>query len=117
MGGFVIFDTRENEYMKKLLIVFGAVAFVVSCSPKTTEVITETSDSTETTDGLPKHDIAEGKVIYLKECSKCHGVKKVEDFTQAQWANILPRMVKQAQLDEVEHRQVKAYIDWEIVHD
>lgn len=96
-------------------LVFGAV--IITCSfaiqsCKTSPVIAPIEE-----DGMMKADIGEGKVIYMRDCTRCHAQKKVEDFTNEQWSNILPRMVKKAQLDETKSRQVKAYVEWEMEND
>ncbi|MCH2225554.1 MAG: hypothetical protein MK066_12360 [Crocinitomicaceae bacterium] len=102
--------------MKNILFGFIASTLLLACSPKTTtEVITESSDTTN--DGMPKADIAEGKVVYLKDCGRCHYQKSVDGYTKEQWSNILPRMAKKAELDETETRQIEAYITWELDHD
>lgn len=98
--------------MKKFLFVFIAGVTVVACSPETTAVVTDSND-----EGMPKTAIGEGKVVYLKKCQKCHDLKKVEDFTAAEWKNILPKMAVKAELTEEEHEQVSAYINWELVND
>lgn len=67
--------------------------------------------------GLMSKDVGEGKVIYMRDCTRCHEQKKVEEYTSAQWSNILPRMVIKAQLNETESRQVTAYVEWEMEND
>lgn len=96
--------------MKKIAFYLIGGLMVVACSPKTTETVTE--PATDTT--MPKADIAEGKVVYLKDCAKCHAVKPVHNYTQEQWMKILPAMIKKARLDEDKSRQVTAYVDWEL---
>ena len=99
--------------MKHLLFLFATTALVVaSQSCRNTSEINPTDEN-----GMIKADIGKGKVIYLRNCTECHEQKKVEDFTSAQWANILPRMIVQAQLNETESRQVKAYVEWELEND
>ena len=100
--------------MKKLLLVFTAGAFLLSCSPKTAEIVETTTDETSSEGDMPKADIGEGKVVFLKNCTSCHYAKDIKSYTNDQWANILPRMVKKAELDDVQERQVTAYINWEI---
>lgn len=111
--------------MKYLFIAFTAVAFLVACSPKTAEIIevTETAEETTTsTEGdMPKADIGEGKVVFMKNCIDCHYGRSIDNvqetvdrFTKEQWANILPKMLIEAKLDEEKSRQVAAYIAWEI---
>ena len=94
----------------KFFILFSLLAVssvtIYSCK-NTPHVITDEN-------GMIKADIGEGKVIYMRDCTRCHEQKKVENFTSAQWANILPRMIIQAQLDETASRQVTAYVEWEL---
>jgi cytochrome c5 len=96
----------------KLLGVFLILsAFLVSNqSCKATEKVSEDQ-------GLMTADVGEGKVIYMRDCTRCHDQKTVEAYTKAQWSNILPRMIVKAQLNETESRQVTAYVEWEIEND
>ena len=99
--------------MKHLIFFLGIVALAVTSQAcKNTSEITPTDEN-----GMIKSDVGEGKVIFLRDCARCHEQKKVEDFTSAQWANILPRMSIQAQLNDTETRQVKAYVEWELEND
>ena len=98
--------------MKFLLQLFGMALIVVasqSCK-NTAEIATDEN-------GMIKADIGEGKVIFMRDCTRCHELKTVESYTTAQWSNILPRMIIQAQLGDTESRQVTAYIEWEIEND
>lgn len=90
------------------LITLSAVG-IYSCK-NTPPVITDEN-------GIIKVDVGEGKVIYMRDCTKCHEQKKIKNFTSDQWANILPRMIIQAKLDDTESRQVTAYIEWELEND
>lgn len=100
--------------MKYLLLTLfvGAIATFQSCKTAPPPEITAVDE-----EGLLAADIGEGKVIYSRDCKRCHEYKKVEDFTAEQWFNILPRMIKLANLNETESRQVTAYVDWELVND
>ena len=98
--------------MKFLLQLF-AIAFIVvalqSCR-NTPKIAPDES-------GMIKADIGEGKVVYMRDCTRCHEQKKVESFTSTQWSNILPRMIVKANLNDTESRQVKAYVEWELEND
>ena len=110
--------------MKYLVFAFAAAGFLVACSPKTTEVVdnVETAEEEVTsTDGdMPKADIGEGKVVFLKSCIGCHygtgpsDVQSIHNFTKAEYEAILPSMFKNAALNEEQSRQVSAYIYWEL---
>lgn len=98
------------NYFFQFLAVASLVISAQSC--RNTAEIKPTDEN-----GMIKADVGEGKVIYMRDCTKCHEQKKVEDFTSAQWENILPRMIVQAKLDDTESRQVTAYVEWELEND
>lgn len=111
--------------MKYLLVVLTVTSFLVSCNPKTSEIIevaeTVEEAETSTTGGMPKSDIGEGKVVFLTNCIDCHYGRSanrvpelVDSYTKEQWANILPKMVIQAELNDEKSRQIAAYIAWEL---
>ena len=97
----------------KFILQLCAIALIAVAS----QSCKNTSEISTVENGMIKTDIGEGKVIYLRDCSKCHEQKKIESFTTAQWSNILPRMIIKAQLNDTESRQVKAYIEWELEND
>lgn len=103
--------------MKYLFIAFTSAAFLVACSPKTSEII----EVTETSEGdMPKADIGEGKVVFLKKCLTCHygngptSAETIDNYSKERIEAILPKMIKNAELNEEESRQVSAYLFWEI---
>lgn len=99
--------------MRIIFHLFTATALIVGIqSCRNTPEVAPISES-----DMIKADIGEGKVIYIRDCTRCHEEKKVEDFTSAQWKNILPRMIIQAQLNDTEKRQVTAYVEWELEND
>lgn len=112
--------------MKHLLIAFAAAGFLIACSPQTTEVIevVEVEEEVTTTENgdMPKADIGEGKVLFLKDCIGCHGdyapgprsAEEVNKFTKAQYEAALPRMIENAEYNQTQARQVTAYIYWEL---
>ena len=110
--------------MKYLFIAFIVAAFLVACSPKTTEIVEVTETTEETTNSvegdMPKADIGEGKVVFLENCIGCHygngpsSAEALNSYSQAQIDAILPKMLKNADLNEEQSRQVAAYIAWEL---
>lgn len=110
--------------MKYLLIAFTAAGFLIACSPKTTEIITveETVEETTTTtdSDMPTSDIGEGKVVFLENCIGCHygkgpnSASDLDNYSKAKIDAVLPKMLKNAELNAEKSRQVSAYIHWEI---
>lgn len=54
--------------------------------------------------------LAEGKVIWEKNCSECHGERPPENYTQQKWNNILRRMIGKADLNHDDGTKVYAWI-------
>ena len=102
--------------MKYLFIAFTVAGFLVACSPKTTEVI----DVVEAEGDMPKADIGEGKVVFLNKCLGCHygngpsSAEGIDNYSKAQFDAIFPKMFTNAELNDEESRQVKAYVYWEL---
>lgn len=95
------------------------IGVFIACSPKTTEIIEETEEVTEINennngDEMPKADIGEGKLIFLKKCGKCHDIPVVENYSLERWQKIIPPMAKKANLTEIETVQLEKYIRWEL---
>ena len=95
------------------------VAIAVACAPELTTETTPPAAVEEvtpiTTDVISTDAIA-GKKLYFSECVKCHKAKLIDNFTDAQWAGILPGMIVKAKIDETQASQVTQYVNWELNH-
>ncbi|MFT5778676.1 MAG: hypothetical protein ACI837_001632 [Crocinitomicaceae bacterium] len=101
--------------MKHLFLAFAAVGLLIACTPKTAEIVPVVTETETTEESMPLADIGEGKVIWLTDCTKCHyGQKVIEDYTKLQWEGILPKMIKNAKLNDDKARQIRAYVYWEL---
>jgi mono/diheme cytochrome c family protein len=55
--------------------------------------------------------VAQGRDIYLTNCTKCHGVKPVLGTSMSEWqGDVLPEMCDKAKLDPAQRQAVLAYI-------
>lgn len=99
--------------MKKLLLGFGLAATVLACSEKTAPTAVT---SPETVAPAMTADAEAGKSIFEANCQRCHGLKKIDDFSQADWSRILPNMASKAKLDASQTALVDTYIQWELAN-
>lgn len=87
----------------KLIAFFitSALILLFSCSPKTSP-----------TSAIPKltKEAAAGMAIYTAKCGRCHELKKVDNYTGAEWVPILDAMAVKAKLDSTEKAYVHAYV-------
>ena len=54
--------------------------------------------------------LAEGRLLYLTRCAKCHQVYPVKNYTAAQWQPIMTEMAEDAKLSASEDAAVRTYI-------
>ncbi len=54
--------------------------------------------------------MAEGRVLYVGRCAKCHAVEPVHDYSAAEWATIMPDMAERTKLTPRETAAVTAYV-------
>ena len=90
--------------MNKILF-FLLIIIVISCSPR----ISELNDDIN----LKKYDTVilssielEGKTIYEKNCNRCDELKEIKNYSESQWANILPDMSKKSDLTEAKNQML-----------
>jgi len=80
--------------MRKSIIVIG-VLLISACSPKLIEVTQADADrGASKYSGLTLSALNEGKSLYTQNCAECHGLKKPNSRTEANWNSIVPIMVK-----------------------
>jgi hypothetical protein len=60
--------------------------------------------------GLEEARVEHGHELYITACVKCHRPVRPDSFSEANWDDILPKMVKRAKLDEQSHQDIRAYV-------
>lgn len=100
--------------MKKMLLIFGVAATVIACSEKTAPTAVQADPEPDAP--AMTADAEQGKDIFETSCTKCHGAKKIDNYSQEQWGNILPKMAVKAKLDASQTALVDAYIQWELAN-
>lgn len=107
--------------MKKILLPALAVVLVYSCSPKAAPssqpaAVNEVKPPANTPPAaavkMESAEVTAGKNIYTTKCARCHGVKKVDDYTVQQWIPIMESMAPKARLDATEKTNVTAYVNF-----
>lgn len=98
---------------KKKYVLIGLLLLSVSaCRPlsdyaPTLEMIQSQGPSVSSFD---PHQVNRGRKIYVQDCSRCHSVLAVHDYTAAQWHEELPDMVEESALSKEEEADLRAYI-------
>ena len=111
--------------MKYAFLFSFAATLIFGCAKKNVPVATPTTVVTPTVSapdaakidaatGTLTSDklIAMGHETYTLKCGRCHGLKKVDDYTTTQWTPILDRMAIKARLDSTEKANVLAYVQF-----
>jgi mono/diheme cytochrome c family protein len=101
--------------MKTTITLAVLVLIVLACHRKTVAssdaiiISNKTNTETRTTNSNPGL-ASTGQTIYTNHCGRCHGLKKIENYTSQQWENILKSMIPKARLSEEEAKQVTDFI-------
>ena len=75
-------------------------------SLKTSDSLIVTNDSLE----LKKIKLAEGKLLYEKECQKAHMLYEPKDYKLKQWKENLIEMKEKAELNKDEYSLILGYL-------
>jgi len=102
--------SRSNIQLKAIAaLTCGMVFFVIGC--KTLSQIAPPADERLVrVSGTALPALERGRGIYLNQYIKCHVAEPVHDYSQQQWARILPQMIKLSKLSPEQGAEVKAYI-------
>ena len=98
--------------MKKQFSLLALLTIIVSCSPKTAEVIT--IPLTVEHAASMTAEVNSGKILFDSKCHKCHKLKTIDDYSTEEWNVILPKMAKKANLDSADESLIHQYVTWEL---
>ena len=90
----------------KILVVAVLGMLIYSCSPKVAAPVAEVKKIE--TPLTP--ELAEGKMTFEKDCTKCHGLPEFSRHTKEQWVSVVDNMGKKAKLTEGQKTLVYNYI-------
>lgn len=54
--------------------------------------------------------VAQGRVVYVNRCGRCHGLKPVLKYSVQEWEPILKSMIRKARLQAIDSANVSAYV-------
>lgn len=103
-----------SSNMKKLSFVLFAGLVLSACAKKNTPTTAAPAPApapvvAEAPKAVTK-EVAAGMDTYNNKCGRCHGLKKVDNYTVSEWGPILDDMASKAKLDAAEKANVLAYV-------
>jgi hypothetical protein len=75
-------------------------------APQSTDVLLATAHW----QGVTMQQLQQGYGIYSTKCNDCHDMKKIEDFSLAEWPSLMQKMGRKAKLDSTQYNLVYHYI-------
>ena len=60
--------------------------------------------------GVDQASLEEGRFVYLTDCARCHSVEPISRYSAQQWHELLPRMAREAKLDNRRTAAVTIYV-------
>lgn len=88
----------------KILAIAVLGMLIYSCSPKVAAPVAEVKKIELTP------ELAEGKMVFEKDCTKCHGMPEFTRHTKEQWVPVVDRMAKKAKITDEQKTLVYNYI-------
>ncbi|MGB1518315.1 MAG: hypothetical protein ACPG8K_04365 [Crocinitomicaceae bacterium] len=98
--------------MKNIFLLVSAVIILMAC--KSGLEVVEVAELPQETNEMPKIPVAEGKVVLMTKCARCHDLPDVDSYSKEKWDKVLPPMILKANLSEDEANNVTAYVYWEL---
>jgi cytochrome c5 len=97
--GFFIFETRMKKY--SVFIIVGLIALSGCFGAKK---VVEAKSSEESAlskaqakfPGYTLEQFEDGKNLYETNCNKCHALKTPKNYSEEEWAKLVPSMSKKA---------------------
>jgi hypothetical protein len=100
--------------MKKGMLCFAIVvlmAMITSCQKSTPDTSTlYVPTNTDVTINATLKDLQQGRVLYIDNCSRCHGLYSPDNFTSTQWSGILSQMGPRTGMTSNELSLVAKYV-------
>ncbi len=97
--------------MRRLTVLFVAVAALTACSagapPVTPELVTAAQ---KTWPDATNDEITHGRLLLTTRCTACHGVRGPADYHLSDWEYYLKEMGQRAKLDEIEAKALRRYV-------
>lgn len=95
---------RKNLPRVGWLLAVGVVSLLSSCATTDINVIAPPVAGGSS-------QLARGRIIYVTKCAKCHAPEPVQNYTRAEWHQIMPEMVEETHLDATDAAAVMAYVE------
>jgi cytochrome c5 len=105
------------KYKGIMLTITATIIF--SCASKSSvptaevkkeEVKVESKPTAPIKNTVMTAELAEGKSLYENNCGKCHYLHNTNEFSSNDWKPIVARMLKKAQLDDLQGQKIYNYV-------
>ncbi len=94
----------------KLFFIWFAIllAGCISSIPIVSEI--DVSKAQVQWSGVTLEQLRSDRELYIIKCSGCHSLYKPDQYSDAEWNSILPKMNIKSKLNSVESEQIKRYL-------
>lgn len=105
---------RSMKSTKSLyLVVLSAILFVFnqSCSKSSNDTGSlYTPTSSDVTANATLAELQQGRILYVNNCGRCHGLYSPDNYSAAQWKSILNNMTPNTSLSASDILLVTKYV-------
>jgi hypothetical protein len=100
--------------IKKSLLVFGVVATLCLLSGCTKNSGNSSSlyvpTSSDVTATATLQELQQGRALYLSKCNDCHGLYSPDNYSFAQWKQIMSSMAPKTNMTSAQTQLVTKYV-------
>ncbi len=105
-------EIMSGRTIKTIILALSATLVVVGCAGMASRVppVDEAQVAAAESKGLNRTTLERGRVIYLRDCGRCHTPVSVSTYDEQGWREILPKMYEKAYLSSQESADLGAYV-------
>jgi mono/diheme cytochrome c family protein len=102
---------KKMKYSYLLLISGVLFLFIQSCSKSSTDSSSlYTPTSVDVTPSATLVDLQQGRILYINNCGRCHGLYSPDNFSSTQWKSIISSMAPNTGLSASDILLVTKYV-------
>jgi hypothetical protein len=105
----MVLPGKMNSFLFCILLILVLAAEQCKVQPYTPSA-TEVSIAAKRSPGADVYSLRSGHALYINHCGKCHELYAVTDYSEQEWADVIPEMILKSHLDQKAEEQIKLYV-------
>jgi len=100
---------KNKNYL--VLILFTSILLLFSCQKNSVDTNSlYVPSAANVTTNATLAELQEGRILYIENCNRCHGLYSPDNFTPTQWKSILSKMSPKTSMSSSDIQLVTKYL-------